>query len=159
MALITTACSSGGGSPSSTAVTAITRPATTTAASATASEDSIILIAGTVSVAAARSFEDPGFHEVVEIGGTIPALASESPAGTLTVSLWDASRPTQTCRRNHPLSGCVTVDWSDAPGRPHVPDGGVFLNQLTLQSTDGPSTFNLSESGVLASAPDEFSPG
>lgn len=75
------------------------------------------------------------------------------------VSLWDATRPAQTCNRNHPLSGCVTIDWSDAPERPHVPPSGVFDNQITLSTEQGPHTLYLSEAGSLNSIPDQFSPG
>ncbi len=109
--------------------------------------------AATAIVPAASSFDDPGFHEVVEVSGT---LTDAVPAGaTLVLSLRDAGRPTATCGSEHPLSGCVTVDWSDSPGRPHVPSGGVFDNHLTV----GDRTWFLSEDGTLADRPDPFAPG
>jgi len=156
IALVAAACSAEGNSGTA----ALPVPTGATPASATPSRP-VALLTGTISVEAAQSFEDRGFHQAVEITGTIATLVSEtdSPGATLTVSLWDASRPTQTCGSDHPLSGCVTVDWSDAPSRPHVPESGVFANQLTLMTSDGPAVFNLSESGALASNPDEFSPG
>jgi len=156
IALVATACSANGNSSGS-----VLPASTETVPASATSGGSIALLTGTVSIDAAQSFEDRGFHQAVEITGTIPTLVSESssPRATLRVSLWDASRPTQTCSRDHPLSGCVTVDWSDAPGRPHVPNDGVFANQLTLPTTDGTTTFNLRESGELAATPEQFSPG
>ena len=107
----------------------------------------------TVVVPAASSFDDPGFHAVVEVSGTVDAAI---PAGaTIVFSLRDAGRPDATCEAEHPLSGCVTVDWSDSPDRPHVPPGGVFDNHLTV----GDRTWFMSESGTLAGRPDPFVPG
>ena len=73
--------------------------------------------------------------------------------------LRDAGRPGQTGSRNHPLSGCATVDWSDAPSRPKVPPNGVFDNILTLRLASGEHTFFLSEEGRLNQVPDAFDPG
>ena len=77
----------------------------------------------------------------------------------IVVSLWDAGRPDQACSNDHPLSGCATVDWSDAEGRPNVPAGGVFDNSLELQLSDGARTFYLSERGLLAEEADVYDPG
>ena len=75
------------------------------------------------------------------------------------VTLWDAGRPDQACSQDHPLSGCATVDWSDAESRPKVPAGGVFDNNLKLQLSEGERTFYLSEQGFLTNEADTFDPG
>ena len=81
------------------------------------------------------------------------------PAGaSLVLVLRDASRPGQTCDRQHPLSGCATVDWSVFEGRPGVPPGGVFDNRIVIRRPSGERTLFLSEGGVLADAPDSYSP-
>ena len=67
--------------------------------------------------------------------------------------------PPKTCDSNHPLSECVTVDWSDFEDRPGVPPGGVFDNRLTVMSTAGEVSLFLSERRGLASEPDDYSPG
>ena len=77
----------------------------------------------------------------------------------IVVALRDAGRPDQACSREHPLSGCATVDWSDAESRPKVPAGGVFENSLQLQLGAGVRTFYLSELGFLADKADTFDPG
>jgi hypothetical protein len=84
----------------------------------------------TVEIPAASAFGDRGFHEVVEATGV---LAESVPSGvTILVLLQDAGRPNRTCDTEHPLSGCVTVDWSDSPDRLNVPPGGVFDNHLAI---------------------------
>ena len=75
------------------------------------------------------------------------------------LKLWDAGCPERDCNREHPLSGLATVDWSDAPGRPNVPPGGVFEKSITLQLAAGESSFFLSEPGGLNDQPDAFDPG
>ena len=75
------------------------------------------------------------------------------------VALWDAGRPDQSCSRDHPLSGCATVDWSDSESRPKVPAGGVFDNRLKLQLEAGEQSFFLSEQGILADEADTYDPG
>jgi len=77
----------------------------------------------------------------------------------LVLKLWDAGRPERTCNREHPLSGCATVDWSDATGRPKVPLGGMFNNSITFQLATGVHSYFLSESGALNDKPDAFKPG
>lgn len=118
----------------------------------------MVLLAGSVDVPGAQSFNDPGFHEPIVLTGTVPANGAEQ-AGQLVVILRDSGRPSQTCDRDHPLSGCVTVDWSDFDDRPGVPPGGVFDNRLTVVSTTGPVTHFLSERNGLAPQPDDYSPG
>ena len=82
---------------------------------------------GAFQVPPAQSFTDPGFHYVVVVHGRIAGSGR-----TLSLSLRDLTRPRQRCVSEHPLSGCVTVDWADFPGRPHVPKSGVFRNELTV---------------------------
>lgn len=90
------------------------------------------------------------------LSGTLPDTAAS--AGRLTVRLRDVTRPNQTCDRNHPLSGCATVDWADFEGRPSVPSGGVFDNRLSITTTSGTVDLFLSETLTLASTPDSYSP-
>lgn len=123
-----------------------------------ASEPAPIIAAGVFSLAAADSFESEGFHQLIELD-TVVAGGYTVPAGaSLVLVLRDASRPAQTCDRQHPLSGCATVDWSDFEGRPGVPPGGVFDNRIVIRRASGERTLFLSESGVLAAAPDAYSP-
>ena len=116
-----------------------------------------VLLEGKVELPAASAFGDPGFHEVLELTGTIPEAAA-GMAGELSVRLVDIGRPDQECDREHPLSGCATVDWSDFEDRPGVPAGGVFDNHLNVVSTSGPLQLFLSETDGLAEAPDSYSP-
>jgi hypothetical protein len=123
-----------------------------------AGEPAPIIAAGVFSLAAADSFESEGFHQVIELD-TVVAGGYTVPAGaSLVLVLRDASRPGQTCDRQHPLSGCATVDWSDFEGRSGVPPGGVFDNRTVIRRPSGERTLLLSESGVLPDAPDAYSP-
>jgi len=117
------------------------------------------LVSGQLSLPAAEAFGAPGFHEVLTVTDKLPDILPSTAGKRLVLALRDASRPGQTCSRDHPLSGCATVDWSDDPGRPKVPDSGVFVNSLTLQLQTGPRSFFLSASGRLADKPDSFTPG
>jgi len=162
-ALLAAACS-GTVAPSSTTTASPTAPSSASTASSApqpSAESSIMLLSGVAPVESAQSFDDPGFHKVVSIGGTIPGLdgVTGSSGSTIIISLWDASRPDQNCNQDHPLSGCLTIDWSDAPGRPHVPDSGVFDNQVTFASADGTVALYLTDSGALSAVPDQFTPG
>jgi hypothetical protein len=154
ISLVAAACSAGSNPPATPSVSS-------TIASAAAIDApngaTTILLAGSVEIPGAGAFEDPGFHEVLVLSGRLPDEVSEL-SGQLTVSLKDIGRPEQTCDRDHPLSGCVTVDWSDFEGRPGVPGGGVFDNHLNLVSASGPVEFFLSETNGLASTPDSYSP-
>jgi len=156
-ALLAAACSSGVASTATSPTTVLA----TTAVPAETTGDSVVLLSGTSKVEAAQSFDDPGFHKTISLTATVPELGPLAgvAASTIRVSLRDSSRPNQTCTQDHPLSGCLTIDWSDAPGRPRVPDSGVFPNQLTFITSAGESTLHLSESGVLADQPDQFTPG
>jgi hypothetical protein len=152
--LIVAACSAESNPPPSPSTSSTTAPAAT---NDVPDPPAAVLLAGTVEIPGAGAFEDPGFHEVVILSGVLPDAAS-GLSGQLTVSLMDVGRPEQTCDRDHPLSGCVTVDWSDFEGRPGVPGGGVFDNHLNLVSASGPVEFFLSETNGLASTPDSYSP-
>ncbi len=160
LAVLATACSSGS-VPTATPSDAIAVPATGVSSSLSPADDTVVLMQGVTRVDTAQSFEDPGFHQVISVSATIPQLGPlEGRTGSvIRVSLRDASRPEQTCSQDHPLSGCLTIDWSDAPGRPHVPDSGVFRNELTFITADGTTKLHLSDSGVLAETPDQFTPG
>ena len=72
-------------------------------------------------------------------------------AARLVLALRDVSRPDQRCDREHPLSGCATVDWSDF--------GGVCDKRHTVSLGAGVRNFFLSESGSLMLVADAFSPG
>jgi len=118
-----------------------------------------VLMSGAFDAPAADSFEDPGFHQPVLLEGRIPPTASGRRGDPLEVRLWDASRPDQICPSDHPLSGCVTIDWSADPGGSRVPASGVFDNSLTLEGSDGSFRLFLSEVRGLADTPDIYEPG
>ncbi|MFQ5556969.1 MAG: hypothetical protein ACE5GB_05615 [Acidimicrobiales bacterium] len=118
----------------------------------------VILLSGEVAVPGAQAFGAPGFHEPVVVSEVLPEGVPGEP-GALVLRLRDVDRPGQTCDREHPLSGCVTVDWSDFDDRPGVPPGGVFDNHVTFGSGSGALALFLTESGALASMPDQYSPG
>ena len=114
---------------------------------------------GEFDLPAAAAFGDPGFHETIRLTHSTPSALEPTAGMRIVVALWDAGRPEQACSREHPLSGCATVDWSDAESRPKVPAGGVFENSLKLQLGAGARTFYLSERGFLADEADIFDPG
>lgn len=117
------------------------------------------LVAGELRVPAARSFGDPGFHEVL-IASKRPHADLRTPARfRLVLSLRDIGRPKQRCSSEHPLSGCATVDWADFQGRPKVPRSGVFQNTVTVELAAGRRTFFLSPSGALARHPNPYEDG
>lgn len=126
---------------------------------ATAGDRTLVLATGLLTLPAANSFGDRGFHEVLTATHQLPADIALPEEARLVVTLRDATRPDQRCTRQHPLSGCATVDWSDADGRPGVPTGGVFNNHVTVRLTQGSRTLFLSESNSLSDAPDPFRPG
>ncbi len=117
------------------------------------------LAQGRLELPAANAFGEAGFHEVLTTTARVPEQLGATSGLRLVVSLSDASRPSQSCSQDHPLSGCATVDWSDDPSRPNVPAGGVFDNSVTVRLSSGPRTFYLSQSGALADHPDPFVPG
>ena len=117
------------------------------------------LASGELLLVAATSFGSPGFHEVLTDTQTIPEDITAAAGRRLVLTLRDLGRPEQRCDRDHPLSGCATVDWSDFEGRPGVPQGGVFEHRLVLQLASGEQSFFLSDSGSLNEAPDRYKPG
>ncbi len=127
------------------------------ASTSTDEPEPVVLLSGSFEVPAADGFGDPGFHEPFTLTGTVPGSAA-GMTGEVVVRLFDAGRPDQACDRDHPLSGCTTIDWSDFENRPGVPDGGVFDNRLTLASSSGPIDLYLSEGRGLAPTPDQYSP-
>ena len=86
------------------------------------------------------------FNRLVVLNHTTPATLQATQGAVLTVSLFDSSRPGQTCAQDHPLSGCATVDWSDA--------NQVFDNRIAIPTTAGTRVYFLSETRLLADAPD-----
>ena len=117
------------------------------------------LASGEFLLPAVDAFGAPGFHEVLIDVQTLPNDLSVSSGDRLILSLRDLGRPDQSCSREHPLSGCATVDWSDFDGRAKVPSGGVFEHSLTLRLASGDRSFFLSESGSLNDTPDSYKPG
>jgi hypothetical protein len=117
------------------------------------------LAGGRLHLPAALGFGQPGFHEVLVAAGRLPRRLPPAKGLRLVVSLRDLGRPGQTCSSEHPLSGCATVDWSDDPGRPKVPRGGVFTNALTLRLVSGTRTYYLRANGTLSRTPEPFRPG
>ena len=142
---------------SALAPTAALTPTTDTAISPPAAVTT--LDAGEFQLPAANAFGDPGFHQALTATHDLPSGLGPMTGLRLVLKLWDAGRPQRACRSDHPLSGCATVDWSDAEGRPNVPPGGVFDNRITFQSAAGKHSFFLSESGTLNDKPDAFDPG
>ena len=117
------------------------------------------LTTGEFRLPAAGAFGAPGFHEVLTATYEVPAGLGSTEGLRLVLRLRDVTRPQSICSRDHPLSGCATVDWSDAESRPNVPRGGVFDNSITLRLGSGPLALFLSESGALNREPDRFDPG
>ena len=117
------------------------------------------LATGELSLPTASDFGEPGFHEVLTASHDVPSDIGPTEGMRIVLRLRDAGRPEQTCSREHPLSGCATVDWSDAESMPKVPSGGVFDNSISLQFASGLKAVFLSESGELRDAPDPFDPG
>jgi hypothetical protein len=113
---------------------------------------------GELEVPAATSFEEPGFHLAFERTHVVPDDLAPPAGAKLVVRMWDSTRPDQTCSQEHPLSGCATVDWSDAIGRPNVPDTGVFDNRVTVEDASGSRDFFLTEARGLADTPDPYVP-
>jgi len=117
-----------------------------------------LLLSGSFSLPAAGAFGEPGFHQILTASGILPQQLGPTEGGRLLLRLWDSGRPGLACSRDHPLSGCATVDWSDTPSRPKVPPSGVFDNSLTLHLASGEHTFFLSEEGRLNEVPNAFDP-
>ena len=118
-----------------------------------------LLLSGGFDLPAASGFGELGFHQVLTVSGILPQQLGPTEGRRLLLMLWDSGRPGLACSRDHPLSGCATVDWSDAPSRPKVPPNGVFDNSLTLHLASGEHVFFLSEEGRLNEVPDAFDPG
>jgi hypothetical protein len=154
LAMLASACSGAGTSDSPASTGADTNPPQSSAAPSGAD---VVVFSGSIEVPAAGAFGDSGFHEPFNLSGTVPESAS-GVAGDLVVRLFDVGRPNQTCEREHPLSGCATVDWSDFENRPGVPAGGVFENRLSIVSASGAADLFLSETRGLAVTPDQYSP-
>ena len=119
----------------------------------------ILIAQGEFRLSAANAFGDPGFNSTIQIVDPIDFDGGSTSGWTLSVMLFDLDRPAQTCSQEHPLSGCATVDWSDAEDRPNVPAGGVFNNSLRLALSSGDQVFFFSETGNLEEGPDAFDPG
>ncbi len=112
---------------------------------------------GEFSVPAANAAGEPGYHEPFSATLVIPKL-DPAKGKRFIVALRDLLRPDQQCASDDSRSGCATVDWSDDPSRPKVPQSGVFDNSITLQLASGPRTFYLTASGALADQPDKSDP-
>lgn len=134
-------------------------PPATVAPASSSPQTSNVIAAGEFQLPAASSFGEPGFHTPLSATHELTAGQTVINGKKLVLRLWDADRPGRTCDSQHPLSGCATVDWSDAPGRPNVPSGGVFENSISLQIGGETRRFFLSESGDLRNSPDAFDPG
>ena len=143
--------------PTSTAAVAEAPAPTTTAAPAASREPAPTpILSGVFDLPAAAAIGDTGFHQVLTTMGTSPV--DVVAGGRLVVRLRDASQPNQECDRQHPLSGCATVDWSDFEERPGVPAGGVFDNRVSVGGSSEATVLFLSETGSLARVPDAYKP-
>jgi hypothetical protein len=152
--MLAAACGGAGTSDSPASTGADTNPPQSSVAPSGAD---VVVFSGSIEVPAAAAFGDSGFHEPFTLSGTVPESAA-GVTGDLVVKLVDVGRPSQTCEREHPLSGCATVDWSDFENRPGVPAGGVFDNRLNIVLASGAVDLFLSESRGLAATPDQYSP-
>jgi hypothetical protein len=106
---------------------------------------------GLVRVPAALAPGEPGSEQVFRFGQAARNVEETQPGQTLVVTLRDAGRPRVTCADDHPLSGCVTIDWfggGDGSG-----GGEPLENIVTLDLRSGERTFYLWETGMLASEP------
>lgn len=143
--------------PSSPTTETTVLTSTTETTVLTDSED-IILATGELNVSFVTSQEELGYHGVLTATHTLPSDLGSTEGLMLVIRLWDAGRPEQTCDSDHPISGCVTVDWGDWIERPSVPPGGVFDNSISFDLVTGERSFFLSESGVLNDQPDALEP-
>ena len=82
---------------------------------------------------------------------TLPADLGPTAGRQLAVRLQDISDPDQVCSFDHPLSGCVTVDWTMNPNN-------VFRNLMTIQTVIGSVEFHLRMNDTLASSPEPAHP-
>jgi hypothetical protein len=108
------------------------------------------------SVPAVRNldFNSPGFHYPVTV-----RLKVQGDGRTVALALRDAGRPDQRCTQDHPLGGCVTVDWADDPSRPHVPRSGVFANTVAVSTAKGTELLHLHPAGTLDRRSEPYTPG
>lgn len=118
----------------------------------------IILAAGELVLASVSSQQEPGYHQVLTATHNLPPDLGATAGFKLVLKLWDAGRPEGTCSSVHPISGCATVDWSDARSCPSVPPGGVFDNSITFEMATGVRVFFPSESGALNDESDVLEP-
>ncbi len=135
-----------------------TDPSTTAVASAPGAEQ--VLVRGSVKIPSVVGIKDaPGFHDVFETSATLPSALAATKGATLIVRFRDLTRPTMTCSYEHPLSGCVTLDWSDFPERPKVPAGGAFEQRVSLPTSTGGLDLFLSQNQTLQPQGDPYEPG
>ena len=119
-----------------------------------------LLASGAFDVPAVQGIKDaPGFHEVFDATALVPPAIHVGSGSRILIRFRDRTRPHVTCASEHPLSGCVTLDWSDFPERPRVPAGGAFEQRLTLDAAAGHQDLYLSQSGTLNARPDQYEPG
>ena len=119
-----------------------------------------VLASGTFEVPAVQGINDaPGFHEVFDATALVPPSIHVGSGSRILIRFRDRTRPDVTCASEHPLSGCVTLDWSDFPERPRVPAEGAFEQRLTLDAAAGHQDLFLSQSGTLNARPDHYEPG
>jgi hypothetical protein len=119
-----------------------------------------VLASGTFEVPAVQGINDaPGFHEVFDAAALVPPSIHVGSGSRILIRFRDRTRPDVTCASEHPLSGCVTLDWSDFPERPRVPAEGAFEQRLTLDAAAGHQDLFLSNSGTLNARPDHYEPG
>ena len=122
-------------------------------------DEEIVLASGSFEIPAVDGIQDaPGFHEVIGRAGRIVDAAGMA-GDVLVFRLRDLTRTDIECSSEHPLSGCVTIDWSDFEERPRVPPGGAFSHRVTVELVSGPHDFFLSDTGALADVPDPYRPG
>jgi hypothetical protein len=96
-----------------------------------------------------------------EVRFSVPAVRQkvQGDGRTVALALRDAGRPDQRCTQDHPLGGCVTVDWADDPSRPHVPRSGVFANTVAVSTAKGTELLHLHPAGTLDRRSEPYTPG
>lgn len=99
-------------------------------------------------------FHSRGFHYPVTV-----RMKVQGGGRTVVLALRNVSRPDQRCTQDHPLGGCVTVDWADDPSRPHVPRSGVFANTVAIRTAQGTELLHLHPAGTLDTRREPYTPG
>ncbi len=100
-----------------------------------------VLGAGELMLPFAPALAGPGFHERFDVRVPAPGSSSPSAGARLVVRLSDASRPSVECDRQHPLSGCATLDYPEP--------NALLRNFVEVETTAGRRTYHFADSQLL----------